>query len=117
MRRRAPSSRCLRALPVLPALSLLLLGLPAAAGDLSPARQAMLDNLLLQDCGSCHGLTMKGGLGPPLLPQRMAGFADEQLIEVILEGRPGTPMPPWRPELSRADAAWLVQRLKEGTEQ
>lgn len=80
----------------------------------TPERATELSNLLLHDCGSCHGLTMKGGLGPPLLPARLAEFEDADLIDVILEGRPGTPMPPWAPEITREDAAWLVQRLKAG---
>ena len=36
------------------------------------------------------------------------------LVEIVLHGVPGTPMPPWAPELSAADAQWLVARLKEG---
>lgn len=35
---------------------------------LSEVRQKQLIHLLKQDCGSCHGLTLKGGLGPALLP-------------------------------------------------
>jgi cytochrome c55X len=79
-----------------------------------PSRQAELRNLLLHDCGSCHGLTMKGGLGPALRPADLAGKADDALVEVILQGVPGTPMPPWGSQLARAEAQWLVRRLKEG---
>ena len=57
------------------------------------ARQSELIHLLVQDCGSCHGLTLKGGLGPALLPQNLADKDDEYLAEVILQGVPGTPMP------------------------
>ena len=103
-------------------LTLLLVGLVAGAqvalaDPLAPARKAELNNLLLHDCGSCHGLTLKGGLGPPLLPQNLAGLAEEDLVAVILEGRPGTPMPPWGQELSRGEAAWLVRRMKRGNPQ
>ena len=86
-----------------------------AAETISSERKAALDHLLLHDCGSCHGLTMKGGLGPALTAERLAAFADEDLIAVILEGRPGTPMPPWETELSHAEAAWLVRRMREMT--
>ena len=68
----------------------------AATADLTPARQRELHNLVVQDCGSCHGLTMKGGLGKPLLPANLALFPDEAVAEVILDGVGGTPMPPWR---------------------
>jgi cytochrome c55X len=85
-----------------------------AASEPSGARQAQLLELLKHDCGSCHGLTMRGGLGPPLLPQALATIDDAVLIETILDGRPGTPMPPWRFQLDPADAAWLVKSLRAG---
>lgn len=86
----------------------------AAAGEPPGQRQGELRHLLLHDCGSCHGLTMKGGLGAPLLAERLSEKSDESLIFVILNGVPGTPMPPWRGELDREDAAWLVKELKNG---
>lgn len=87
----------------------------AWAGDEpSPARQTELRYLLTQDCGSCHGSTLKGGLGPSLLPQALAGKSRELLIATILDGRPGTAMPPWRPMLDAEEAAWLVDRLLAG---
>lgn len=100
-------------------LSLIPLLVFAAAGsalaeDLSPERKAALHNLLVQDCGSCHGLTMRGGLGPALLPADLADKPVSYLQATILYGRPGTPMPPWRPFLSDADSAWLVETLQRG---
>lgn len=92
------------------------LGGAAAADSLNPGQQQSLMNLLRQDCGSCHGLTMKGGLGAPLLPETLAGKPDEALAEIILDGLPGTPMPAWRPLLTEAEAAWMVKRLKQGLE-
>ncbi|MFO1154236.1 MAG: cytochrome c [Rhodospirillales bacterium] len=84
------------------------------SGAIDATREAYLANLLVQDCGSCHGMTMKGGLGPPLLPEALAGMGDDVLVEAILDGRPGTPMPPWRFELTREDAEWLVVMLRAG---
>jgi cytochrome c55X len=86
----------------------------ALAGELSPERQAALRNLLVQDCGSCHGLTLRGGLGPALLPENLIGKPPAYLQATILYGRPGTPMPPWRPFLSDADSAWLAETLLSG---
>jgi cytochrome c55X len=86
----------------------------ALAAELSSERQAALRNLLVQDCGSCHGLTLCGGLGPALLPADLAGKPPAYLQATILYGRPGTPMPPWRPFLSDADSAWLVETLQRG---
>jgi cytochrome c55X len=87
------------------------------AGEPSVARKAELLHRLKHDCGSCHGLTMKGGLGPPLLPDRLAERSREELAAVILEGVPATPMPPWQGELSVEEADWLVEVLQEGVPQ
>ncbi len=85
-----------------------------AHADVSSSRQAELINLLKQDCGSCHGMTLKGGLGPALLPATLDGKPAEVLVQTILEGRPNTAMPPWKPMLSNEDAMWLAQQLKQG---
>ena len=95
------------------AFGLLLAG-AAGAAEPTAARQAELMHRLDQDCGSCHGLTRKGGLGPALLPAALAGKDRDGLIAIVLDGVPGTPMPPWRGELSQDEAAWLVDRLIEG---
>lgn len=94
------------------------LSLIASAGTagetLSDTRRAELHDLLIQDCGSCHGLTLHGGLGPALLPQRLQPMPREALINTVLNGRAGTAMPPWSPLLSRDEAAWLVDQLRHG---
>ncbi|MFO1046660.1 MAG: cytochrome c [Geminicoccaceae bacterium] len=97
-------------------VALLLALVPAAAwgSEPPPARQAELVHLLRQDCGSCHGMTLKGGLGPALLPASLAAQEPEGLAEVILKGVPGTPMPPWAFEISPDEALWLAGRLKRG---
>lgn len=102
----------MRRLPAL--LAVIFLGAGAAAADPAPARRAELMYLLKQDCGSCHGMTLKGGLGSPLSPEVLAGRTTDDLTDIILNGVPGTPMPPWRPLLSVADARWLADVLKEG---
>jgi cytochrome c55X len=87
-----------------------------ATEPIPAARQAALKNLLEQDCGSCHGLTRRGGLGPALLPEDVAALDDETLVAIILDGVPGTPMPPWRPLLTEAEAAWLADSLRQEPE-
>ncbi|MCP4407631.1 MAG: cytochrome c [Gammaproteobacteria bacterium] len=82
--------------------------------DPDPDRQAELAYLLYQDCGSCHGMTLKGGLGPPLLPETLRNRSDEALVAAIMDGRPGTPMPPWRTLLSKQEARWLISVLRSG---
>ncbi len=85
-----------------------------ALADPAPARQQQLLHLLRDDCGACHGLTLKGGLGLPLTPEALRDKDDTGLLHTILDGRPGTPMPPWRPFLSEDEARWLVSQLKRG---
>jgi len=88
-----------------------------AAADIdSPLqpRQRQLLRLLKQDCGSCHGLRLTGGLGPALTPQALKDKPAGSLAATILYGRAGTAMPPWRPFLSEAEAQWLVGRMREG---
>jgi len=82
--------------------------------DVSPARQSELMYLLEQDCGSCHGLTRRGGLGPALTGQALAGKPTTLLRETILNGRPGTPMPPWKGLLNEQEVDWLVHVLITG---
>lgn len=86
----------------------------AALADPAPARRAELVELVRQDCGACHGLTLKGGLGPSLEPAALADKDPELLGYVILNGRRGTAMPPWKPFLTEAEARWIVDTLKRG---
>ena len=92
------------------------LPLVAAGGNSLPDthRRAELIELVRQDCGSCHGMTLKGGLGPSLEPAALAGKDPEQMRFVILYGRRGTPMPPWREHLSESEARWIVEQLQKG---
>ena len=83
----------------------------AASAAPSDQRQDQLRAMVSQDCGSCHGMTRKGGLGSPLLPEILSQYTLEGVVETILEGRPGTPMPPWKSMLSRDDAAWIAAYL------
>ena len=77
-------------------------------------RQKELVRLVRQDCGSCHGMTLQGGLGPALLPASLQEKPFEGLVATIYYGRPGTPMPPWKQFMSEAEAAWIVQKLMSG---
>jgi cytochrome c55X len=89
-------------------------GTVLAAAAVSTERERALRHLLAHDCGSCHGLTLKGGLGPALTPAALAGKSPRMLREVILHGRPGTPMPPWKDFLSADEAQWLAELLVRG---
>ena len=89
----------------------------ASAVDWVPAapRQAALAHLVIQDCGSCHGMRLTGGLGPPLTREALADRPPESLVATVLHGRRGTAMPPWRDFMTEAEAVWVVTRLREGS--
>ena len=94
-------------------LPLLLFTACAHANEPSPERQDALRNLLKHDCGACHGLTLKGGLGPALLPENLQGKPDDFLVNTVLEGRKGTAMPPWRKFINADEARWLIGVLRK----
>ena len=82
--------------------------------DFSESKQAALIHLLKQDCGSCHGMTLKGGLGPALLPENIKNKPLLLLKNTILYGRSGTAMPPWQTILSKDEALWISMQLQQG---
>ncbi len=81
---------------------------------ISPQRQQEILYILKQDCGSCHGMSLKGGLGPSLQPDAINKMSSEQIIATITYGRAGTPMPPWKPFFNQQETRWLVQQLQQG---
>ena len=86
----------------------------AQQSTISPARQRELILLVRNDCGSCHGLSLKGGLGTPLTPEALADKPDVSLRETIMRGRPGTAMPGWSDFMTESEAQWIVEKLKTG---
>lgn len=88
----------------------------AAISAISVERQAELHNLLTQDCGSCHGMTLKGGLGPALTVEAINKKPRDLILETVLNGRPGTPMPPWKNILTHEEIEWLIDTLYKGVD-
>ena len=93
---------------------IIMIHLPQVSAALDTARQAELLYLLKHDCGSCHGMTRKGGLGPPLLPDNLRDRPPMLMENTVLDGRPGTPMPPWRGLLTEQEVHWLVEAIRRG---
>jgi cytochrome c55X len=84
------------------------------AAEPDTSRQQQLVRMVRQDCGACHGMQLKGGLGPALTPAALADKPLDSMAAVIFGGRPGTPMPPWRGLLTEAEARWIAQALAAG---
>ncbi len=78
---------------------------------------AELKHLLKHDCGSCHGMRLKGGLGVPLTREFMQGRNRSEIKGVILNGRPGTAMPPWRSLVTEGEANRLAEILIKGDDE
>lgn len=85
----------------------------AAIADEHNSPDALI-RLVHQDCGSCHGLTLKGGLGPNIRPDALSHYDVETLSEVVLDGIQGTAMPPWRPLMSETEAKKIAEYLLQG---
>jgi len=77
----------------------------------SMSRQNELRHMVKHDCGSCHGFTLQGGLGPTLRPQFIAPKGEEYLMRVIKHGIAGSAMPAWSPMLSDSDITYIVYCL------
>jgi cytochrome c55X len=75
-------------------------------------RRAELWHMIKHECGACHGLTRKGGLGPSLLASDLKGKSSEALAAIVMYGIPEKGMPPWRHHLSEDEIVWIVQVLK-----
>jgi cytochrome c55X len=101
----------MRVLAAITGVLVLVMAVGPALAEIPAGRQAKLKDMVEQDCGSCHGMTRKGGLGSPLLQEDLVKLSAEAVIETILEGRPGTPMPPWKAMLSREEATWIAAYL------
>jgi cytochrome c55X len=95
-------------------LAALLAPLAALAQGVPPGRQGELVHMVRQDCGSCHGMRLTGGLGPALTPDALADKPVAAMASTILHGRPGTPMPGWHAMLSGTEAQWIAEQLLRG---
>jgi cytochrome c55X len=110
----APSMRSPLWLHLAVLLAIVLLAAFGHAAEPDGRRAAELVRLVRQDCGSCHGMRLTGGLGPALTPAALHDKPAESLKLTITQGRPGTPMPGWSRFLSDEEAHWIVARLREG---
>ena len=95
-------------------ISLMAFAQPAWATDYKSLSGDALARFVRHDCGSCHGLSLQGGLGPALTPESLSRYDVQALGNVVLAGVPGSAMPPWAGILSREQAFWIAEVLKKG---
>lgn len=99
----------------------------AQAAEAVPAAEVLAEDELLargadvyQNCVACHGSEGKGlpGIYPALDGSAVVNGPVEEHLDVVLNGRPGTPMQPFKHQLSDADIAAVItyQRNSFGNE-
>lgn len=82
------------------------------AQEISVERRQELADFVVQDCGSCHGLTFRGGLGSAFTKRKLEEVPEQVLFDVIENGIEGTPMPAWGPLLKPEEIKWIINYLK-----
>ena len=92
-----------------------MLGAVSLQGHAEQSSESELRELVLQDCGSCHGMTLKGGLGPGLRPSDLEDRSVAAVASIIRTGVPEAAMPPWKDLLSDEEIRWISEALKSGS--
>lgn len=62
-------------------------------------------------------MKLKGGLGSPLTKELMQRRNRNEIMGVILNGRLGTAMPPWKSLVTEGEASRLAEILIKGDNQ
>jgi len=111
----APMKRCIHALAAMPAVVMLIAPLAAQQHSYSPAEVATGKELFTVQCQPCHGPNGDLVAG---IDMRKGEFkrvsTDEEISRIILNGVPGTGMPPFSlPEASRAALVAYIRSLHE----
>ena len=71
--------------------------------------RAVLVNMVREEYGSCHGAhPQKAAWVRQLTPRCAKGEITRGVEQTILYGRGGTPMPPWAPFMTEAEAGWII---------
>jgi mono/diheme cytochrome c family protein len=82
---------------------------------LAPKEVTDFSALYRQNCAGCHGAAGKLGPAPPLDdPIFLAIVPDEELLRVISQGRPGTPMPGFARVRGGSLTAAQIKSLADG---
>jgi len=102
------------------AVYLYVIGAAGAQGPPAPLAHPTADDLagggkvFANFCSRCHGHEGGGGMGPPLArPRLRRADRDEAIVDIVMNGIPGTAMPPafWLSERQVVQVAAFVRSL------
>jgi cytochrome c oxidase cbb3-type subunit 3 len=80
-----------------------------------PAERKDFAGLFAQNCSGCHGADGKLGPAPPLNDAIfLAIVPDDELLQVVADGRPGTPMPAFSKQHSGTLTDEQIKIIAEG---
>jgi nitrite reductase (NO-forming)/hydroxylamine reductase len=103
-------------------LNKLLLSVVAAATLAATSACAFdAETVFEKDCQGCHGPAHQGGVGADLRPDKLRKKNDQDLAAIILNGKAGTAMVPFKKgesighQFTKADADAMVKYLKNFT--
>jgi cytochrome c553 len=80
-------------------------------GHAAPLAQIDVATLFQQRCGPCHGKNAEGTTMAPALT-RLGNSSDEQLRQIISEGKTGTNMLAWKTTLSADEISALIPYIR-----
>jgi glucose/arabinose dehydrogenase len=105
----------MRHLPSLAAPAVLLAQLALASGlQAQIQRPGKVNETYAENCASCHGEKLEGGLAPSMLDDDWVhGGDDDSLARSIRDGFPESGMPPWSGLLSEEEVRALVIFIRE----
>src|SRR5688572_16198651 len=90
-----------------------LLSLPLAMSG-QRVRTGQIARTYAENCASCHGANLQGGLAPSMLDDVWThGGDDESLARSIREGMPEKGMPGWKQKLSDNEVRAMVIFIRE----
>lgn len=82
--------------------------------EVTNERRSELLYFVEQNCPACHGIRMRGSIGPALSKANLQHLSVNAVTLTILYGLPAKGMPAWEAQLSERDAYWIAELLKRG---
>ncbi|WP_373035630.1 cytochrome D1 domain-containing protein [Sulfurimonas sp.] len=83
-----------------------------SSGLLADTSKMDVEKVFEKECQGCHGPNHEGGVGSDLRPKVIGKKNAYELADVVLNGRAGTAMPPFKNKFSKSDADAMVDYLQ-----